>query len=167
DIPAGNDSEGIRMAIHPNGHALYYANGDDGFVLDTATNVSTALTAFWVGQMVSSPDGSRLYVAPGNNEIRVMDTATNTLAKVVQLPAWNIIAYSIGISPDGARVYVTDAVTGCIWEIDTATNTVLNPLPIANDPDYIALPPAASRLREYVASSGTNTVSVVDRATNR
>ena len=69
----------------------------------------------------------------------------------------------IAVTPDGSRVYVTDANTGQVSVIDAATNTVgvmfalAQPVGVAISPDGV---------RGYIVNLSANTVSVINLADN-
>uniref|UniRef100_UPI000A96E89D YncE family protein n=1 Tax=Rhodococcus marinonascens TaxID=38311 RepID=UPI000A96E89D len=71
----------------------------------------------------------------------------------------------VAVTPDGTRAYVTNVGDGTVSVIDTATNTVVETVPVGAAPQGVAITPDGSRA--YVANLGDNTVSVIgiDRCT--
>ena len=71
---------------------------------------------------------------------------------------------SAGVSPDGARVYVTNINANIVSVINTATNTVVATIPVESNPTGVTVTPDGTRA--YVTNAGSNTVSVINTATN-
>jgi YVTN family beta-propeller protein len=87
----------------------------------------------------------------------VIDTATNTVLKDVEVGA---VPIGVAITPDGARAYVANEVSGGVSVIDTTTNTVVATIPVEGG-FAVAITPDGTRA--YVANGD---VSVVDTASN-
>jgi YVTN family beta-propeller protein len=77
------------------------------------------------------------------------------------IPVSVVIAFGIAVTPDGSKVYVTDARGGLVV-ISTATNTVVASA-FGTRARGVAVSPDGSKV--YVAGSD-NAVSVIDTATN-
>src|SRR3972149_5693129 len=60
--------------------------------------------------------------------------------------------------------YVTNAGSGSVSVINTATNTVITTIPVGLTPEQVAVTP--NGLFAYVANSGSNNVSVIPPASN-
>jgi YVTN family beta-propeller protein len=94
-----------------------------------------------------SPNGTRAYVAnngsgvccgggfAGPSSVSVIDTATNTV--IATIPAGSPTA--IAVTPDGAFIYLTDAIAKNVAVISTATNTVVATVPVGTVPQGIAI----------------------------
>ena len=68
-------------------------------------------------------------------------------------------------TPDGSKVYVTNAASNTVSVIDTATNTVTATIPVGSGRQGVAVTPDGSKV--YVANTNSpGTVSVIDTATN-
>jgi YVTN family beta-propeller protein len=67
-------------------------------------------------------------------------------------------------STHAQNAYITNADSGTVSVIDTATDTVSATIPVGLSPEAVAVKPDGSRV--YVANVSSNTVSVIDRATN-
>jgi YVTN family beta-propeller protein len=107
------------------------------------------------------------FVTPGNT-VSVIDTTANT---VVGSPITvGNSPRGVAVSPDGSKVYITNAFSNSVSVIDTATNTVVgSPIPVGTFPLGVAVTPDGGKI--YVANKGVagnfgNTVSVIDTATN-
>jgi YVTN family beta-propeller protein len=72
----------------------------------------------------------------------------------------------VAVTPDGAKVYVSNKYDNNVSVIDTATNTVTTTIPVGNEPLGIAVTPDGTKV--YVANEGvgSESVSVIDTATN-
>jgi len=70
---------------------------------------------------------------------------------------------SIAITPDNSRAYVTNTTNNTVTVINTATNKVIDLIPVGSGPGSIAITPDGSRA--YVANLG-GSLSVIDIATN-
>ena len=70
----------------------------------------------------------------------------------------------VAVSPDGARVYVTNISNDNVAVIDTATNTVLRTIRVGDFPQDVAISHDGS-LANVTAMTGT-AVSVIDTATD-
>jgi YVTN family beta-propeller protein len=144
-----------------------------GFNSVTALNVPANTTAatipagppqFILNQaIVASPDGTRVYALYQNGGVvLVIDAAANT--PVATITGAGTAPIGLAISPDGARLYVADLITGVVI-IDTATNTVVgSPIAVTGFAGALAITPNGTRL--YVGSQVSNIVTIVDTATN-
>ena len=72
--------------------------------------------------------------------------------------------YGVSTSPDGSRVYVTNAVSNNVSVINTATNAVVATIAVGNQPYGVSNSPDGSRV--YVTNFGSDNVSVTNTATN-
>jgi YVTN family beta-propeller protein len=163
------------IAVSPDGSKVY-ATGRRGplTVIDTATNTVIAnieLTLYGAVGIAITLDGSKVYAAgvfpSGGNAVLVIDTATDTLVDLIQIPCGfcEFLGRGIAVTPSGRNIYVSDIERNQVWVIDTATNTVVgSPIPVGSAPFGVSVTPDGSKV--YVANSGDNTVSVIDTATN-
>lgn len=148
-------------------------------VLDTASNnaviASVPLGADFYGyRLAVNPAGTRVYVADAyRGNVLVIDTASNTVTATVAVKANSVNLASVAVNSDGTRVYVADTASGTVSVIDTASNTVTATVKVGTGPDgtpsargtvALAVNPAGTRV--YVANQNTNTVSVIDTASN-
>ena len=80
--------------------------------------------------------------------------------------------FGVAISPNGARLYVTNLGSDSVSVIDTATNAVVATIPVGAGPWGVAVSPAGNHV--YVSNTAEapngapkeNTVSVIDTSTN-
>jgi YVTN family beta-propeller protein len=132
---------------------------------------STTLSApFAVGDIPSqvrmSPDGATAYV--GNQDARTItfvNVATNTAFATVPVPGGSIL--TIGLSPDGKRLYALTDYTG-VFIIDVATRSVVAQITAGRTGSLlagVAFHPFSPCM--YIAARDAGTVSTVDLGTNR
>jgi YVTN family beta-propeller protein len=98
-------------------------------VLDSGDKAQISFTG-----LVFSPDGSRIYLANVNGDIKVFSVGQDhTVAPLVSLPLppanrpghINEIPAGIAVSPDGKRLYVALNLSNGLAELDPATGRVL------------------------------------------
>lgn len=117
--------------------------------------------------MVLSKDGTRAYVlnrgnGPGSSTVSVIDTTTDALLVTVSTGVTG--SSDIAVSPDGARVYVSNA-NGAVLVINTSNNELSATIPVPVGSSNIAVSHDSARV--YVANSGVGlSVIVIDAATN-
>ena len=154
-IPLGTSPQGV--AVRPPATFVYVTNfiSDNVSVIDTATNTEVdvdgnpgnGITRIRVGNAPSgiavTPDGAFVYVVNRviDNNVSVIDTATNIEVDVDGNPGNSITRIPVGslplgvaVTPDGAFVYVTNVNSGNVSVIDTATNTVTDTVTAGNGP---------------------------------
>ncbi|HMH58837.1 MAG TPA: PxKF domain-containing protein [Galbitalea sp.] len=170
------DGHPFDVAVSTGGSRAYATIGyQDGrptpasvAVINTATGtvISYIPTPTGLTNLVVSPDGSRVY-ATGINSLIVLDT---TVGAVIAQVSVGLAPYGVTVSPDGNRVYVADdgtspyagtinAVGSEVTVIDATSNTVLETIPVGNDPFGLAASPDGQRL--YVANDA-GSVSVIN-----
>ncbi|WP_166654968.1 beta-propeller fold lactonase family protein [Mycobacterium sp. BK086] len=124
-ITGTNAGRAPVIAMTPNGRYIYVTDEDANSisVIDTSANsvVGTPITVPDPIDLRVTPDGKTLYVtSQESNSVFALDTATNTISKTISVAG----ATELVISPDGARVYVSDRGVA-IRIIDSASNTLL------------------------------------------
>ena len=99
--------------------------------------------------------------------VSVLDGATNSEVGT-RIPPGGVNPYALAITPDGRNVYAPNRPNGSggsVSVIDTSANaTVGTPIGVGENPFAIAITPDGTRA--YVVNSGSDTVSVIDIATN-
>ena len=103
--------------------------------------------------------------------VSVIDTANNQIAATIAFPPGST-PIAAAITPDSRKLYVTslDAFTTCgandgVFVIDAASNTVeAGPVAVECEPTAIAITPDGKLA--YVASQLSDTISVIDTATD-
>ena len=171
------------VAINPAGTSVYVANGTDGTisVIDTATNrvAATVNVGGYPYSLAVNPAGTYLYVTASGNpggKVFVINTATNAVATTVDVSGMfgDSVALGVAVHPAGTYVYVagydvprngfnTVSVINASTNALTTTVAVPSNYPLGH-PFGIAINPAGTRV--YVPVAGTNTVPIMDTATN-
>ena len=177
-MPAGTLIElpGLRplaLALSPDGRLLVTAGlTHELVVLNPATGTIVQRVAFPTGHiqdqpaavpvvldpgekaqisftgLVFSPDGSRIYLANVNGDIKVFSVGQDhTVAPLVSLPLppanrpghTNEIPAGIAVSPDGKKIYVALNLSNRLAELDAATGRVLRMWDVGVAPYDVAL----------------------------
>jgi YVTN family beta-propeller protein len=178
-IPVG--SRPVGVAVSPVGDRVYVSNlyDDSISVIDTKTNlvVDTITGLGAVQQIVLNTAGTRLYTV-GGYYVYVIDTATNTLiGNPIQItpPGASGCPISDGwlaINPAGTRLLVPTSdcyfggfsQSGAVSVVDLQSNTVLAGIPVERAPTGAVF--SADGARAYVANAVSDSISVIDTASN-
>jgi YVTN family beta-propeller protein len=154
----------LSVAATPDGNTVYVANSGSGdvSVIDTRTNrvVRAIPTGRFPSAVAVTPDGASLYVTNELSGVTIIDAGNGTVAARLPQPS----PFSVAISPNGERAYVTGLGPGTITAIDTPTHRVAATLsvgPYGTDPFTVR----ATGDAIYVANQGTNTLTVIDQST--
>ena len=173
-----NNIGGLRPysgAFTPDGSAVYVFSSDgsvssvsrvsllNNAVIDTDFTSNTA--GFVAIGPANTPAAGRLYVS-GEGEVSLIATNTNTV-----LPGTISVGQGpldLAVSSDGQRVFVANALDKTVSVINTATNTVIATVPIADPSSLgvttVAVTPDGELV--YVVGVTSNNVWVIDTATN-
>jgi YVTN family beta-propeller protein len=138
-------------AVSPDGRHVYLAGGGTVLPIDVSSSPPVRGTAISVpntGEVAFSPDGQTAWVAtgPGSSATGVVpiDVATGTVGTLIPTGSG---AFGVAVSPDGRSLWVSNSAGGSVSEIDTATRTVIDTVPIsAGQPFWLAMSPDGSRL---------------------
>ena len=169
DLGPGYGGDGID--ISPDGSKLYFSTygltalEDTVFVVNTSKyNVIAKIPVNSGAEgIVVSPDGSKVFVS-SSDSIKVINTATNTVASTIKVPA--ISLEGLAISPDGNKVYATDLASNFIMVIDALKNSFITKIPNGAAKSAAGLVVSNDGSKMYVANIGDSTVSVINTATN-
>lgn len=172
-IPLSRGGGAGNIAITPDGLRAYATTLglSPVFVIDLSSNTEAGLPID-VGTNPSgiaiSPDGRLAYVANQNDlgSVTVIDTATNTVITTTPLDHYPT---AIAFTPEGTLAYVTQGGINngefTVSMIDTASHAVVgSPITVGSFPTSIAI--TADGTQAYVGNEGSNTVSVIDTASN-
>lgn len=122
------------LAFSPDGSVLYVSSRDAGTVvaIDPATNTITrTYTVPGMPQRLAvSPDGSELYVA---NEVTGLDVV-NLSSGAVSSTSFGSAGYGLGLTPDGAQLYVLLPQAGEVRVLDRGTRAPLDTLNVGGSP---------------------------------
>jgi YVTN family beta-propeller protein len=169
--------DGSSLAVNSAGTRLYVPTIDgcisadpfleSGEISVVDTQAGIALTAIPVGHYPSSATitrgGDRVYVTNwADSTISVIDTAANSVARVITLPA---NSYPQDGVIAGTRLYVSNN-SGSVSIIDTLSDQLLDGDIAAGD-GPMGIAATSDGRRVFVANQGSNTVSVIDTATNQ
>jgi YVTN family beta-propeller protein len=137
-------------------------------VLDTFDNsiVDTISVGMYPFEVAVSPDGSHVYVRNSNftdpDSISVIQTSTNTVIKTISIPTGAVSG--LGMSPDGARLYISLSDLDSVLEVDTATNTLVGgSIAVGDEPSDLVVAPDGKYV--YVANNNSNSISVIQVST--
>ncbi len=127
--------------------------------------------------LAMAPDGSKLYSGdPTTQLVSVIDTATSTVEKTIQMPqpASNIpYIKQIVVAPDGDTIYVLGMVgissqNSFVWVVDVAAESpaIVATITVGAQPQDLAITPDGSTLYVTNGANNANTISVIDTSTN-
>jgi YVTN family beta-propeller protein len=115
----------LGIAVSPDGSKVYVANeGSDNIsVITTSDNTVSNITLGSSPRgIVVIPNGQKVYVTTGINEVKVINTADNTV--VIPTITVGTTPYGISVHPNGTAVYAVNAVSNNVSVINTTTNAV-------------------------------------------
>jgi YVTN family beta-propeller protein len=116
------------MAITPDGTQLWVSSRAESRVdvFDTATNENIVSYGVLLATGVAiNPTGTRAYLAAGVSPGFIVVVDTSTFSTVAQIPVGNL-PHSVKVTPTGRHVFVTNALSNSISQIDAASNEVVN-----------------------------------------
>jgi YVTN family beta-propeller protein len=108
---------------------------------------------------ITSDDKFVWSVNPDNNSVSVFEVTGDLNKKVAEILV-GTEPWCVAITPDNAKVYVTNMVSGTVSVIDAATRQVVKTIEVGTEPFGCALTPDGSRL--YVANQSSEDVSVIN-----
>jgi YVTN family beta-propeller protein len=112
---------------------------------------------------ITSDDQFVWVVNPQNNSVSVHRVAGDANVKVAEIRV-GAEPQCIAITPNNAKVYVTNAVAGTVSVIDAALLRQTRVIKVGTEPFGCALTPDGAKL--YVANLSSETVSVISTATD-
>ena len=112
---------------------------------------------------ITSDDQFVWSVNPDNNSVSVFNVALNPGQKVAEIPV-GIEPWCVAITPNNAKVYVTNMVSGTVSVINATTRAVIKTIPVGTEPFGCALSPDGKKL--YVANQSSDDVSLINTATD-
>jgi len=161
-LPSGS----LPVFVHSTqNNAMYVANFGSNSVAQLNTSLNAVSNSVLVGvnpvALVETPDGNKLYVAnQGSSPVNSSVSSLNTVDM-----SQNAVRGFSGITPvwlvsrsDSQKVYVLTQGDGQLVTIDTATDTVVNTVPVGAGANFIFYDPHLNRL--YVTNPSTSTVYV-------
>lgn len=168
-IPLEAGSAPYGVAVNEEGTHVYVVNEAKNTisVVDVSAGqiTGTISTPGSPSKIGMCPDGSLLWAPTANGTIHIIDTLSNTVSTTmtgIEKPV------AVAFNPTGTKAYVTSAPAGragAVVVVDTATYTVQTRIPVGTNPYSIVL--SAGGTRAYVSNFDSNTVSVIDTATEQ
>lgn len=171
-IPIPGSAYPNYMAITPNGSKVYVSAmagaGNTVWVLNTASSALSMVTDNGVPALggarglAATPDGTKVYVAGiFSNSVSVINTASDNISATVALTPGSG-PLDIALTPDGTKAYVTRHFDNKASVIRTSDDTQVAEMNVGGAPRGVATNGAYA----YVADGGSNSVSVINTATN-
>ena len=162
--PAGLYPDGI--AYDPTERRIFVSDEIGGavFVIDADTNrpIARIGAGAIVGNVQYDPVTKRVYAPLGfANKLAVIDPVSATLIERRPLPGASQ-PHGLAIAPGKAIGYVACQGNDRLLAVDLVSGAVLANLPVAHDPDVLAIDPGVHRL--YVAAESGN-ISTYDIST--
>jgi YVTN family beta-propeller protein len=115
------------MAITPDGSQLWVSSRGDSRVdvFDTATNERIAgYNVVLATGVAINPTGTRAYLASGVSPGSITVVDTSTFITVANIPVGDL-PHAVAVTSTGRHVFVTNAQSNSITQIDAASNTVV------------------------------------------
>ena len=173
DTPTGRVRASVRVGAQPlsvavatDGKTVYAANSGSGDVSVINARTNRVVRAIHTGRFPSgvavTPDGASVYVTNELSGVAVIDADNGAVEAGLREPS----PFSVAMSPNGDRAYVTSLGPGRVTAIDTATHRVSSTVsvgPPGTDPFTVR----ATGDALYVTNQGANTLSVIDPSTFR
>ncbi len=149
-ISVGSGPE--HLAISPDGNFVYVSDysGSSVSVIDTAskTVANTIEVTTQPRGIVTTPDGRFVYVAVGTYytgySISVIDTTSDAVAATVPETLDAGPRAELAITPDGAYIYVSNSAAPSVSVIATATNTIVDTIPVGSVSGAVVFTPQAN-----------------------
>ncbi len=156
-----------KQGIEMKNILLYVTNSDSDCVTVIDRQQDWVVATIAVDQspmgIVTSPDGSKIYVAnSGSSNISVIDTGINRVINTI-----GNFGYSpaeLALSGDGLTLYATNPDSDNISVIDTFSNMVTGCISVGNNPAGIVVD--QDRRKVYVANKASNSISIINMDTS-
>lgn len=163
-ILVGQEPEGV--AVTPDGNRIYVTCEAGGDILVVDAHTYRTVAHFTVPPRPRSVDfrsDAPVGFIPSESAgvLNVIDTATSTVSRVINLPKGSR-PMRVRVSPDNARVYVSDGRAGTVTVLDARSYDIDTTIKVGKRPWGIVLSPDGRFL--YSANGPSNDVSVVDLA---
>ncbi len=154
-----------HVAFGPTGTTAYSSNqgSRDISVVNVATNIETSSVPVssdaW--NVIVSPDGTRLFATTDQGALFVINTASNTIVTSLTLLAGDALR-GLAMDRNGRWLYVGGCLSGNVYVIDAAADTLARTLAVGGLPQHLAVSRDGTQL--YVADE-TRGLDVVTVAT--
>ena len=109
-------------------------------------------------------DNSEIWtVNPDSNSVSVFNVAGDANVKIAEVPV-GIEPWCVAITPSGAKVYVTNMVSGTVSVINRSSRVVVKTIVVGTEPFGCALSPDGAKL--YVTNQSSDDVSLINTSTD-
>ena len=163
--PAGTHIEvndrPLGMVLSPNRHTLAVVTGSNFapralhlIDVDTRSLKQTVGIANSFVGVAFNPGGDKIYVGGGaSNDVKIFGAAADgTFAAIGSIPIATAEPSGLSLSPDGSRLYVALNMTHDVAVIDTATNAIVQRIPVGIYPYTTVVSADGSKV--YVSNWG-------------
>jgi YVTN family beta-propeller protein len=166
-VPVGQEPEGVTTT--PDGKQFYVTCEAGGDIYVVGTSSYSTVAHFKVnGRPRSvaflSAEGVGFIPSESVGELNVIDSVNAKVLKTIALPAGSR-PMRVKLSPDEARLYVSNGRAGTISVFDTHSYQLLETIKVGTRPWGIGVSPDGKFL--FSANGPSNDVSVVDLKTNK
>lgn len=147
------------IVMSPDGSRAYVSAINNVAVIDTELDsvIDNIPLNNISGQLLVTPDGTKLYVLAAPSILYIVNTTTNS-AFAVDLGNGSPVSFAI--TADGTKLYITLAdINSSVIAFETVTDTIVNNIPLGDTPLAIAI--TQDRSKVYV-SSLDNMVTAID-----
>jgi YVTN family beta-propeller protein len=164
----------VNRVLNPNdvGELVVIDTATDQIVETIASPIDTPEEIGPIGAVTCglaiSPDGDYVYWVAGWQYINIVETATNTIIKTLELapalPGIHVAPSAIAFTSDGSRAYIACWDAGYVVIVDTETWEFLDIIKVGFRPGGIDITP--DDRFAYVTNRHSEDVYVIDLATN-
>ncbi|TAK33738.1 MAG: YncE family protein [Chloroflexota bacterium] len=160
------------VAVNPTTNRIYVGNADSNSVsvIDGSSNTVLSTISFAAGPagIAVNPATNRIYVITTGaaGVLSVIDGSNNS---VITTLASGSNSAQVTVNPVTNRFYVTNTMIGNVSVFDGANNTFLVAIPLGPVPTGsagVGVNPTTNHIYATTFSEGTNSVSVIDGASN-
>ena len=132
-------------------------------VVDSVTllQVASLMVGDGTGQIISSPNGEKVYVTSQTDDaVYVIDALAYAVLTHVDV---GLNPFGLAITSDSAKLFASNQTAGTVSIINTSNNTVLGTTTVGPDPTAMAV--SLDDTKVFVCNHGGTTVSVIDTST--
>lgn len=126
------------LAFSPDGQTLYVSSRDAGTVRAVSVATNAVTRTYTVGGMPQrlavAPDGSEIYVANEISGLNVVNVASGNVASV----SLGSAGYGLGMTPDGAQLYVLLPDAGEVRVLERMTRSPVRTITVGGRPRNVA-----------------------------
>jgi len=152
-----------EMAFQSNGQFAYVCNLHSSTISVIDLNKIRVIETIPVhaDSLAVSPDGMYLFVTQhAKDSLLTINTSDYKYVRKLAVKA----PHGIGITPDGQRLYITNAgANHTVTVVDPTENRIITSIKVGNTPTGITISPDGSKA--YVAVSGDASIAVIDLRT--